>query len=197
MFLTGLAAVIVLGVGGRDVVTGHITLGDFVAFSFYLLLLMWPMIALGWVVNLFERGAASMSRIQEIMDQKPSILDSEQPLEIAQPKGAVEFVNVGFRYPGTERWVLRDITFKIEPGQTVAIVGPTGAGKSSIVRLIPRLYDPQEGEVLLDGIPVSQLRIEHREDGGIRIDAPPEAASALGSLFEGMARILREAAGKS
>ena len=160
MFLTGLAAVIVLGVGGRDVVIGHITLGDFVAFSFYLLLLIWPMIALGWVVNLFERGAASMSRIQEIMDQKPSIVDSERPLEIAQPKGAVEFVNVGFRYPGTERWVLRDITFKIEPGQTVAIVGPTGAGKSSIVRLIPRLYDPQEGEVLLDGMPVSQLRLE-------------------------------------
>ena len=160
MFLTGLAAVIVLWIGGRDVVFARITLGDFVAFTFYLMLLIWPMIALGWVVNLFERGAASMGRIQAIMDEVPSIRDPEIPVEIDSPAGAVEFSDVGFRYPGTERWVLRNVSFRIERGQTVAIVGPTGSGKSSIVRLLPRLFDPQEGEVRLDGVPVKKLRLD-------------------------------------
>ena len=160
MFITGLAAVIVLWIGGRDVVFARITLGDFVAFTFYLMLLIWPMIALGWVVNLFERGAASMGRIQAIMDEVPSIRDPEFPAEIDSPAGAVEFADVGFRYPGTERWVLRNVSFRIEPGQTVAIVGPTGSGKSSIVRLLPRLFDPQEGEVRLDGVSVKKLRLD-------------------------------------
>ncbi len=160
MLLTGLGVVIVLGVGGRDVVLGRITIGDFVAFIFYLMQLIWPAIALGWVINLFERGASSMRRIQEIMTQEPSIGDVEQPLEIAVPQGAIQFQNVWFRYPGTERWVLRDISFNIEPGQAVAIVGRTGSGKSSIVRLLPRLYDPDRGEVLLDGVPIRQLPLE-------------------------------------
>ncbi len=103
MMLTGLGAVIVLGVGGRDVIMGRITIGDFVAFVFYLLQLIWPMIALGWVINLFERGAASMGRIQEIMSAVPSIEDVEQPVEIVEPLGSIEFRNVSFRYPGTER----------------------------------------------------------------------------------------------
>ncbi len=160
LLLTGLGAVIVLGVGGRDVVMGRITIGDFVAFGFYLLQLVWPMIALGWVINLFQRGAASMDRIQEIMAEAPSITDAERPVEIATPLGAIEFRNISFRYPGTERLVLRDISFIIQPGQTVAIVGPTGSGKSSIVRLMPRLYDPDEGEILLDGVPLKQIPLE-------------------------------------
>lgn len=160
MLLTGLGAVIVLGVGGRDVIMGRITIGDFVAFAFYLLQLIWPMIALGWVINLFQRGAASMGRIQEIMAEAPSITDAERPVEIATPLGAIEFRNVSFRYPSTERLVLRDISFIIQPGQTIAIVGPTGSGKSSIVRLIPRLYDPDEGEILLDGVPLKQIPLE-------------------------------------
>ena len=160
MLLTGLGAVIVLGVGGRDVIMGRITIGDFVAFAFYLLQLIWPMIALGWVINLFERGAASMARIQEIMSEEPSIADTERTVAIAAPQGGIEFCDVTFRYPGTERAVLRDISFAIEPGQTVAIVGPTGSGKSSIVRLIPRLYDPDEGEIRLDGVSVRQIPLE-------------------------------------
>ncbi len=160
MLLTGLGAVIVLGVGGRDVIMGRITVGDFVAFVFYLMQLIWPMIALGWVINLFERGAASMGRIQEIMSREPSIADALQTVPVAEPSGAIEFRDVSFRYPGTERFVLRDLTFAISPGQTVAIVGPTGSGKSSIVRLIPRLYDPDDGEVLLDDVPVRQIPLE-------------------------------------
>jgi ATP-binding cassette subfamily B multidrug efflux pump len=160
MLLTGLGAVIVLGVGGRDVIMGRISIGDFVAFSFYLLQLIWPMIALGWVINLFERGAASMGRIQEIMREEPSIGDAAHPVEVAAPQGAIEFKDVSFRYPGTERYVLRDVSFNIEPGQTIAIVGRTGSGKSSIVRLIPRLYDPDDGAILLDGVPVEQIQLE-------------------------------------
>jgi ATP-binding cassette subfamily B protein len=153
MALTGLGAVIVLGVGGRDVILGRISIGDFVAFIFYLMQLIWPMIALGWVINLFERGAASMGRIQAIMGEEPSIQDIGAPIQISDR-------NVSFRYPGTERFVLRNVSFDIAPGQTVAIVGPTGSGKSSVVRLIPRLYDPDEGEVLLDGAPVTRIQLE-------------------------------------
>jgi ATP-binding cassette subfamily B protein len=119
--LTGLGAVIVLWVGGRDVILGRITIGDFVAFAFYLLQLTWPMIALGWVINLFERGSASMGRIQEIMGEQPSIRDAERSIEIDAPQGGIEFRNVSFRYPGTERDVLRDVSFTIEPGQTVRL----------------------------------------------------------------------------
>ncbi len=160
MLLTGLGAVIVLGQGGRDVIMGRITIGDFVAFAFYLLQLIWPMIALGWVINLFERGAASMGRIQEIMSQPPTIADGDRTVAVATPRGGIEFRNVSFRYPGTERQGLTDISFNIEPGQTVAIVGPTGSGKSTIVRLIPRLYDTDQGEVLLDDIPVKDIPLE-------------------------------------
>ncbi len=160
MTLTGLGAVIVLGVGGRDVIMGRITIGDFVAFAFYLLQLIWPMIALGWVINLFERGAASMGRIQEIMSAEPSIRDAPDPLEVAAPRGAIEFRDVSFRYPGTDRYVLRNLSFTIAAGQTVAIVGRTGSGKSSIVKLIPRFYDPDHGAILLDGVPIQRVRIE-------------------------------------
>jgi ATP-binding cassette subfamily B multidrug efflux pump len=159
MLLTGLGAVIVLGVGGRDVILGRITIGDFVAFAFYLLQLIWPMIALGWVINLFQRGSASMGRIQEIMSEAPSIRDAARPIAIDAPQGGIEFKGVRFRYPGTERDVLRDVSFTIEPGQTIAFVGRTGSGKSSIVRLIPRLYDPDQGDILLDGVPIRQIHI--------------------------------------
>jgi ATP-binding cassette subfamily B protein len=160
MMLTGLGAVIVLGVGGRDVIMGRISVGDFVAFVFYLMQLIWPMIALGWVINLFERGAASMGRIQEIMSEAPSIHDADEPVPVIEPRGGVEFRNVSFRYPGTERFVLRNVSFAIEPGRTVAIVGRTGSGKSSIARLLPRLYDPDEGIILLDGVPLDRVPLE-------------------------------------
>ncbi|NIR45989.1 MAG: ABC transporter ATP-binding protein [Gemmatimonadetes bacterium] len=160
MLLTGLGGVIVLGLGGRDVITGRITVGDFVAFVFYLMQLIWPMIALGWVINLFERGAASMGRIQEVMSDEPSIRDAERPSPITDPRGAIEFQGVWFRYPGGDRYVLRDISFRVEPGQTLAIVGRTGSGKSSIVRLIPRLFDPDRGTILLDDVPIDQIPLE-------------------------------------
>lgn len=159
-FFTGLASVVVLWLGGRQVMAGAITLGDFVAFTFYLTLLTWPMIALGWVTNLFQRGAASMGRINELMREEPAVAAPERPVRPDRVEGAVEFRNVSFHYPGTEHRVLENVSFRIEPGQTVALVGGTASGKSSLVRLIPRLYDPTEGQVLVDGIDVSEWSLE-------------------------------------
>ena len=159
ILLTGIGAVILLWYGGSLVISGRITVGDFVAFGFYLTLLSWPMIALGWVTNLFQRGAASMRRINELMSVVPSITEDPSPLPTGSLRGRIELRDVSFRYPDTERWVLKDISLVIEPGQTAAIVGQTGSGKSTLVRLIPRLYDATEGTVLFDGIDVRRLPI--------------------------------------
>ena len=158
-FLGGLGAVIVLWLGGREVIAGHITLGEFVAFGLYLTLLMWPMIAVGWVTNLFQRGAASMGRINALLATEPAIDDAAETID-SPITGAIEFRNVWFRYPETERWVLEDVSFMIEPGETVAIVGATAGGKSTIVRLMARLYDVTRGEILIDGIDVRNRRLE-------------------------------------
>ena len=157
---TGIGAAIVLWYGGSQVIAGRITLGAFVAFGFYLTLLSWPMIALGWVTNLFQRGAASMQRINELMAIPPAIADEPAPIPAGVVRGRVELRGVSFLYPGTDRWVLRDVSLVIEPGQTGAIVGATGSGKTTLIRLIPRLYEATEGEVLFDGIDVRRLALD-------------------------------------
>ena len=161
---TGLAAVVVLGYGGIRVMADEITLGSFVAFTFFLNLLSWPMIALGWVTNLFQRGSASMGRINELMEEEPTVDEPEAPVRPDRIEGAVEFDGVWFRYPDTERWVVRDVSFRIEPGETVAVVGGTASGKSSLVRLIPRVYDPTRGTVRIDGVDVSRLPLGQLRD---------------------------------
>ena len=154
--LIGLAFVVVLWFGGTQVVAGRISLGSFVAFNTYLGMLVWPMIAFGWVINLVERGAASMGRINVILETKPEITDGPEvsagdafPIE-----GEVEFRNLSFAYNGQP--VLRDINLKIAPGQRVAIVGHTGSGKSTMVHLIPRLYDAPPGTLFIDGRDIRQ-----------------------------------------
>lgn len=159
MFFTGVAGVVVLWFGGGQVLRGAISLGDFVAFSFYLTLLMWPMIALGWVTNLFQRGAASMGRLNELFDIAPAIGDPETPARLPAARGEVEFDDVSFRYPGAERDVLRGLSFRIEAGQTVAIVGATASGKSTLAALIPRLYDVTGGAIRVDGVDLRDLEL--------------------------------------
>jgi ATP-binding cassette subfamily B protein len=154
--VSGAALVIVLWFGGLEVVAGNISLGDFVAFGIYLALLVWPMIALGFVVNVFQRGAASMGRINRILEERPEVAPPETATAVDW-HGKVEFRNVGFRYPGTRRMVLEDISFVARPGETVAIVGATGSGKSTLVSLLPRLYNTTEGEVLVDDVPVNEV----------------------------------------
>ena len=156
----GLAAVVVLWLGGRQIIDGQITVGDFIAFGFYLTLLMWPMIAVGWVTNLVQRGAASMSRIDALFAEPEVITDPEHPVVLVNVRGDIEFDDVWFRYPGTERWVLEGVSFRITAGQTVAVVGATASGKSSLVRLIPRLYDTTRGSVRLDGVNVQDLELD-------------------------------------
>ena len=152
--LTGVGMVVVLWYGGGLVMAGTIGVGDFVAFSFYLALLAWPMIALGWVVNLFQRGAASMGRLNRIFAIRSRIAAPVRPCPAPSGTPTIEFRDVSFRYPDTERLVLEGVSFTVEPGRTVAIVGPTASGKSTLVSLIGRIYDPTGGAVLLDGVPI-------------------------------------------
>jgi ATP-binding cassette, subfamily B, multidrug efflux pump len=153
-FLSGVAALLAVYLGGREVVRGHITLGQFVAFTVYLGMLNWPMVALGWVINLFQRGAASLSRIEEILDQEPEITSPVPALAPASCSGDIEFRHLTFRYPGSTEPALDDVSLRIPAGTTLALVGRTGAGKSSLLGLLPRLFDPPPGQVWLDGVDV-------------------------------------------
>src|SRR5437660_5878460 len=153
--MLGLAVVLVLWLGGREVLYRHMSVGDFVAFNTYMVQLTWPVIALGWVINIFQRGTASMARINEIMQEKPEILDA--PSVKALPAGEellgeIEFRNLTFSYNGVP--VLHDVDLRIPAGTSMAIVGPTGSGKTTLVSLIPRIYDAAPESVLIDGRPI-------------------------------------------
>jgi ATP-binding cassette, subfamily B, multidrug efflux pump len=158
--LTGLGLLAVLWFGGNQVMAGQLTEGQFIAFIFYLAMLTWPMIALGWVINLFQRGAASMGRINIILRTPAAIADPAEPRALPTVRGGIEFDGVWFRYPGTERWVLRDISFRVAPGETAAIVGPTAAGKSTLIALLARQFDATKGEIRIDGVPIRQLPLQ-------------------------------------
>ena len=155
--LPGISIVILLWMGGLRVIDEEMTLGDFVAFHAYLLMLIRPMITLGFIVNTFERGAASMGRIQAILNEKPEIFDGEQvKWGIKDIEGEIEFRDLNFAYPdGTP--VLKDINLKIERGKTLAIVGGTGSGKSTLVNLIPRIRQAARGTVFVDGIDIQDI----------------------------------------
>jgi ATP-binding cassette subfamily B protein len=165
-FLAGLGSVLVLGFGGSLVINDRITLGTFVAFNAYLAMLIWPMIALGWVVSLFQRGAASMGRVNRVLHVEPEIRDpAGVPAAAFRPRtGALEFRGVHFAYASRpDAPVLRGVNLTVRPGETVAVVGATGSGKTTLINLVPRLYDPTRGAVFLDGtdlreIPLADLR---------------------------------------
>jgi len=156
----GLSAIVVLYVGGRLVMSGLVTVGEFVAFGVYLGMLVWPMIALGWAVNLVQRGAASMARINELFRQPETIASPSRPVHLPPARGgrSVEFEGVWFRYPSQERsWVLEDVSFRVEAGRSLAIVGATGSGKSTLVDLLVRAHDPVRGTIRLDGVDIRSL----------------------------------------
>ena len=164
-FLLGMAMVIVLLVGGHEVLSHRITVGDFVAFSTYTVMLTWPMIALGWVVNLFQRGTASVTRIDELLSEKPAIDDHRADVSAAvEIQGEIDFRDLRFAYPIAEDElgpeVLHGITLHVPAGSSLALVGPTGAGKSTLASLVARLYDAPSGAVLIDGRPVEQYPLD-------------------------------------
>jgi ATP-binding cassette subfamily B protein len=164
-FMLGLAMVISLLVGGHEVLSHRIDIDKFVTFTTYMYMLMWPIIALGYVVNLFERGTASVVRIHELLIAKPSIDDRDAVHSPAKPevRGEVEFRDLRFAYPadnGNPVEVLHGISLRIPAGSSLALVGPTGSGKSTLVSLIPRLYDAPAGSVLIDGRPIRDYRLD-------------------------------------
>ncbi len=162
-FLLGLSMVVVLWVGGHEVLSGRISVGAFVAFNTYMLMLTWPVIALGWVVNIVQRGTASMTRIHEILIAGPTITDAALPAEslvASKINGEIEFRNLSFSYGDGQPAALQNISLKIPAGSSLAIVGPTGSGKTTLVRLIPRLFDVERGMLLLDGRPAQDYRLE-------------------------------------
>ncbi|MBX3293580.1 MAG: ABC transporter ATP-binding protein [Acidobacteria bacterium] len=191
-FFIGLGFVLIVAVGVPMAVEGEITAGDFTAFMLYLQRMIWYLIALGYVVNLYQRGTASLKRFREVLSVVPTIRDDENAAEQTAIKGGIEFRRLNFRYQseppavaggltsasandnsrdqplvqppatagGTDRMVLRDIDLHILPGQTIAFVGKTGSGKSTLVSLVPRLLDAPEGSVLIDGIPVRQYPLK-------------------------------------
>lgn len=177
--MLGIAIVLVLYLGGREVINGRISVGEFVAFQTYMVQLTWPVIALGWVIGTFQRGTASLARINEILVVKPEIADNPQEITVTAAdsiRGDIEFRDLTFRYPadtlaaaakddgagsainavnpGTP--VLQNVNLRIPAGTSLAIVGPTGSGKSTLVSLIPRIYDAKPGMVLIDGRPIRE-----------------------------------------
>ncbi len=157
-FVLGLSLMITLLVGGHEVVAHRISVGQFTAFIVYMVQLTWPMIAVGWVVNLFQRGTASVVRIDELLKQKPSIADEPNATDIPIT-GEIEFRNLTFAYPNAPD-VLHNINLRIPAGTSLAIVGPTGSGKSTLVSLIPRLHDASPGSVLIDGQPIRHFTLD-------------------------------------
>ncbi|MFB3815693.1 MAG: ABC transporter ATP-binding protein [Terriglobales bacterium] len=157
--LLGLATVLVLWLGGRQVISGQIKFGQFVSFFMYMGFLTWPIMSLGWVLNIFQRGTASMGRINEILQERPEIEDHgvEPPLRLTL-RGDIEFRNLNFSYNGVP--VLHNVNLLVPAGSSLAIVGPTGSGKSTLVSLIPRVYDAAPGTVLIDGRPIRELPLE-------------------------------------
>jgi len=149
--LFGLSSAVLLWWGGRAVIRGQLSLGEFVAFMGYLAMLIWPTIAIGWVINIFQRGSASMERILNILEAESGIRDEAMAAPPEAPAGALEIRNLNFRYPNSERPVLREINFFLPAGRTLAIVGATGSGKSTLVNLLPRLFDPPPDTVFIDG----------------------------------------------
>jgi ATP-binding cassette subfamily B protein len=143
------------------VIAGEVSLGSFIAFGVYLAMLVWPMIALGWAVNLVQRGAASMGRINQLLHETPQVRSPEIPRALPPAAGArtVTFEKVWFRYPNAvdRGWVLRDVSFHLPAGDALAVVGSTGSGKSTLVELLVRSYDPDRGRILIDGVDIRDL----------------------------------------
>jgi ATP-binding cassette subfamily B multidrug efflux pump len=156
-FVLGVSMIITLLAGGHLVIAHRISVGDFVEFNVYMIMLIWPIIAVGWVINIFQRGTASVTRVDELLKAEPAIDDRSADPGIAADtvlKGEIEFRNLNFNYGDTA--VLHEISLRIPAGSSLAIVGPTGCGKSTLVSLISRLYEAPEGELLIDGRPVRE-----------------------------------------
>lgn len=159
-FCIGLGFAAILWYGGRQVGLGQMSLGDFTAFNLYLEQLIWPLIAMGYVTNMVQRGTASLKRMHQIMQIEPAIADAPDARPLTELRGKIEFRHLNFRYSPDGPLVLRDINLVIEPGQTVAFIGRTGSGKSTLMNLVPRLLDAAPGMVLIDDHPIREIPLQ-------------------------------------
>ena len=157
--LPNIALVAVLLLGGANVIQGTLTIGGLVAFMNYVFMLAWPMDAIGWVLAMSEECRTASERLNEVLDSRPEIADRPGARAMERCAGRLEFRGVGFKYPSSEAWILRDLNLIIEPGETLGLVGRTGCGKTTLAYLLPRLYDVAEGQVLLDGVDVRDLQL--------------------------------------
>jgi ATP-binding cassette subfamily B protein len=195
MGVAALGLMLVIWLGGRQVISGQITLGDLVAFTQYHAILTWPMIALGWVINIYERGTASLARIQSILGTEPEIRDEDGVGSApGRVEGNLEFRGLTFAYDEESDPVLRDISVKIEAGSTVGITGPTGSGKSTLLNLIPRLFQVPRGMLFVDGVDVRDVPLQALR-GNIGM-VPQESFLFSDSLEEniayGLPEVIRE-----
>lgn len=161
--LTGLSIILVIYFGGMDVINGKLTLGNVTEFMVYLGQLTWPMIAFGWVINLVQRASPSMDRLMKIRNTEPDIKNSEKTndeIEEEDINGNIEFKNVSFRYVGTENYILKNVNLKIKNGSSLGIIGHTGCGKTTLINLIPRVYDTTEGEIRINGFNIKEIPLE-------------------------------------
>jgi len=158
-FLSMLSTLIVLWAGGSMVVQGAMSIGDLVAMVLYVGMMTWPFIALGFFAVMYARSMAALSRVFELLDTEPEVKEAEDAVPLEVKRGEVELRDVWFSYDG-KKWILKGVSFKVRPGEVVAIVGPAGSGKSTLVQLIPRFYDPQRGAVLIDGVDVKKVKLE-------------------------------------
>jgi len=193
--ITGLSIILVIWIGGSEVISGEATLGEITAFVIYLGILIWPMIAFGWVINIIQQAEASMKRLNKILSEPYEIDDSNRTnYSIKRIIGEIEFRNVSFRYDENHPYILKDINLKILQGSTVAIMGYTGIGKTTFINLIPRLYDVTGGEILIDGkdirtIPLNVLR---REIGIVQQESFMFSDSVTNNISYGLRNINKE-----
>ena len=159
-FVFSISLLITIYYGGKQVIVGNISLGNFIAFNSFLALLNWPTRALGQIINVLQRGAASMDRLNLILDEKSEILELNDAIDLNEIHGEIQFRNVSFKYPNSNYNALTDINFTVEKGKTLAIVGKTGSGKTTIVNLLLRLYDISQGEILIDDMDVKNLSLK-------------------------------------
>ena len=158
-FLPNLSLVFVLLLGGINVAQGRLTIGGLIAFMNYVFMLTWPMDAIGWVLSMSEECQTAVQRLNEVLDSRPEIADRPRARPLEHARGRIEFRGVGFKYPKSNDWILRDLDLVVEPGETVGLVGRTGSGKTTLAYLVPRLYDVAEGSVLLDGVDVRDITL--------------------------------------
>ncbi len=188
MLLVGLSTLLTIFIGGRLVIEGKLEYGDIAAFVIYVNMLTWPVASLGYISSLVQRAAASQTRINEFLDVKPEIINlTQQPFSF---KHKIEFKNVSFKYENAIEYALKNANFTIQKGETFGIIGSTGSGKSTIAALLLRMYDVQDGEILIDGQPISQINLEdYRESIGY---VPQEVFLFSDNIQENVAFGLRE-----